>query len=103
MHIYYTTGDPVEALLQQVTRSRRDSSVGEEGEEEEGEEEWGEGGGRKLHYYLKVMGLFEQVSCPLAVLDIAEKAVRQADDYDPLSVSLLGVCALVTACCSHYM
>lgn len=71
--------------MQQVTRSRRESLVLEEGEEEE--EEWGEGGGRKLHYYLKVMGLFEQVSCPLAVLDIAEKAVRQADDHDPLSVS----------------
>ena len=81
--------------MQQVTCSKKDNSVEEEGEGGEGVgEEWGQEGGRKLHYYLKVMGLFEQVSCPLAVLDIAEKAVSQADDHDPLCVSPF--CALVT-------
>lgn len=84
--------------MQQVTCSKRDTSTREDREgEEEIEEEWGQGGGRKLHYYLKVMGLFEQVSCPLAVLDIANKAVRQADDHDPLCVSSFeSKCALVT-------
>lgn len=84
-----TSGDSSEALLQQVTRSRRGSSGGEEESEggEGEEEEEGEGGKRKLRYYLKVMSLFEQVSCPLAVVDIAKTAVRHTNKDDPLSVS----------------
>ena len=48
----------------------------------------GEGGERKLRYYLKVMSLFEQVPSPLAVLSVAETAVRHADSNNPLCVSL---------------
>ena len=88
MYLMCSVGDPSETLLQQVTRSRRSSS----GDEEEGEGDddvQGEEKERKLRYYLKVMTLFEQVSCPLSVVSIAETAVTHADKDDPLSVSSL--------------
>ena len=81
------SGDPSEDLLQRVICSD-DGGLGEQ--EGEGEDK-GEGvgkGGMVLQYYLKVMSLFEKVSCPLAVLDIAEKAVVLVEKSDPLSVSL---------------
>ena len=58
----------------------RSSEDREDGEGEE-KEQW------KLRYYLRVMGLFERVSCPLAVLRIAVTAVRHVDKDDPISVS----------------
>lgn len=59
-------------------------------EEEEvgtGEGEGSVEGGMVLQYYLKVMNLFEHATCPLAVLDIAEKAMLLVNSNDPLSVS----------------
>lgn len=78
-----------------------------EAEEEEGEEreeeveekrgEGEEGGRRRLRYYLRVMRLFEQVPSPLAVVNMAEIAVRDMDGEDPLCVSdIWHVCEVVT-------
>ena len=88
MYLMCSVGDSSETLLQQVTGSRKGSS-GEEEEEEGDDDVQREGEEQKLHYYLKVMALFEQVSCPLGVVSIAETAVRHAGRDDLLSVSSL--------------
>jgi nuclear pore complex protein Nup160 len=78
--------DSSEALLQQVVRNI--SGEGEEGEEDNDKQVQGERGERTLRYYLKVITLFEQVSCPIGVVSIAKTAVRHAAKDDPLSVVL---------------
>ena len=87
MYVICSVGDSSEALLQQVVRNI--SGEGEEGEEDNDKQVQGERGERTLRYYLKVITLFEQVSCPIGVVSIAKTAVRHAAKDDPLSVSSL--------------
>ena len=79
------TGYSSEPLLQQVVSS------GEEGEERDGGDR-----GRLLKYFLKVIGLFEQASCHLAVIKIAKTAVLCFERGDLQSVS--GLQTEVTLC-----
>ena len=66
-----------EDLLQQVIRS----GAGEYVEEKDSNKE------KLLKYFLKVVGLFEQASCHLAVLKVAKTAVICFDKDDLQSVS----------------
>ena len=75
-----------ETVIHEVMKSVRSGSTVDEGEDEE--ESAGEGEiEQKLRYYMKVMQLFEQASCPLAVIEIAEVAVRSFAKDDLSSVS----------------
>ena len=73
-----------EDLLQQVISSGRGGEDGKDREERgvvDGDRE------KLLKYFLKVIGLFEQASCHLAVLKVAETAVMCFDRHDLRSVS----------------
>ena len=70
--------------MQQIIRS--DESLVEENDQEMGRS-IGLDKAKLLKYFLKVIGLFEQTSCHLAVLKVAETAVMCFNEHDPCSVS----------------